>query len=378
MRELSRLVSEAGEALISDYEGLVFLDELSAEAQLACELEAGPVRLVEEPVVALYQARHPLMPSGKGGQVVPNDIVLQKDQDVLIISGPNAGGKTVVLKTVGMLVLMAKAGLQVPAEPESELYPFDRIFIEMGDAQSLSASLSTFSGHIQGLLPVVAGGRQGDLVLLDELAVGTEPQMGAAIAQAIVEELAERRCKTLVTTHYDSLKGLAVSQKGCRNASMEYSLASFCPTYRLILDVPGQSYGIELASQIGMPAALVQRAADLRGASISALEDAVSRLMQARDKARSAEEEALRAKKEAEASKARWDHEVMLLDRNRKKAVEGMKLRLAKDLSAFHAELDGWRAEVKKLRKGLIAGSSGAEGLGRRLPLPRTPGQVPG
>lgn len=367
LKGLSQKVCEGGDALLSNYEELIFLDELSAEGQMACELDAVPVRLCEQPRICLKNARHPLVRSPSGGGAIPNQISLDQDHHVLIISGPNAGGKTVVLKTLGMLVLMAKAGLQIPADGDSELFLFDRIFIEMGDAQSLTASLSTFSGHIQGLKPIVETAGAQDLILLDELAVGTEPNTGAAIAQAILEHLASLKAKALVTTHYDNLKSLAVKNKAFRNASMEYSLVNYKPTYKLILDVPGQSYGLELASQIGLPESLIARAKTLRGASVSALDDAVGQLMKARDQARQAEEEMLQARKEAEAGKARWDHDVMLLERNRKKSLEAMKLKFEKDLSKFRQDFDNWQSDVKKIRKELQKGTLSPDALSEKL-----------
>lgn len=367
LRELSQKVCEGGDALLSNYEELIFLDELSAEGQFACEQDAVPVQLSENPVICLKNARHPLVKTPSGGAPVPNFISLNQDHHVLIISGPNAGGKTVVLKTLGMLVLMAKAGLQLPADSDSELFLFEQIFIEMGDSQSLTASLSTFSGHIQGLKPIVETAGAGDLILLDELAVGTEPNTGAAIAQAILEHLASLKAKALVTTHYDNLKSLAVKNSAFRNASMEYSLANYKPTYKLILDVPGQSYGLELASQIGLPETLISRARSLRGASVSALDDAVGQLMKARDQARLAEEEMLSARKEAEAGKARWDHDVMLLERNRKKSLEAMKMKFEKDLSKFRQDFDHWQSDVKKIRKELQKGTYSPDVLSEKL-----------
>ncbi|MCB9228328.1 MAG: Smr/MutS family protein [Deltaproteobacteria bacterium] len=358
LRELSQAVSTHGDDLLSDYEALVFLDELSAEGQLACELDAVPVGLSSEPVLHLIQARHPLLQVVNAEAPVANDILLGEGQHILIISGPNAGGKTIVLKTMGMLVLMAKAGLQVPADSASMLYLFDRIFVEMGDAQSLTASLSTFSGHLQGLLPIVNSAQKKDLILLDELAVGTEPQTGAAIAQAVVEHLEKRECCALVTTHYDNLKGLAIHQKGFRNASMEYSLQTFSPTYRLILDVPGQSYGLELAAKSGLPEALISRAEDLRGSSVSAMDDAVSQLMAARDQARVAATEMQEAKRAAEAAEVRWQQDAKLLGQNRKKAVEAIRLRFEKELSAFREHVEEWQQQMKGLRKKISASAA--------------------
>ena len=325
-RDLTAKVAGDLEVLRQNYAELISLDFLAAQAALASNLDAGPVRFVDQPGLGLRGARHPLIREVEGPgrfrcTAIANSIELASGQNSLIISGPNAGGKTVVLKTVGILQIMAKAGLLLPADESSELYLFDRIFLEMGDAQNLQANLSTFSGHIYGLKPILEKSRHSDLALLDELAVGTEPETGSAIAQAVLENLSQRGVTCLATTHYDTLKGLAISNPKFRNGSMEYSLKSVKPTYRLVLDVPGQSYGLEVAAQMGLPAEIVERARRLRGSSGSALDTAVTQLMQARDEMRVQSEAARQAALKAEGERARWEDECRLLDESRRKAA---------------------------------------------------------
>lgn len=346
-RELSAKVESDVEVLAGNYQELVGLDVLSAEAQLAAELRAETVRLVDKPVVNLIGARHPLVRrAGRGA--IGNSVGLEPQQTVLIISGPNAGGKTVVLKTVGLLHLMAKAGLLVPADADSEMYLFERLFLEMGDAQNLSANLSTFSGHLTGLKPVLESAGAKDLVLLDELAVGTDPQTGAAIGTAILEDLAARRVTALVTTHFDALKSLAACDRRFRNGSMEFSLDRLSPTYKLILDIPGQSYGLEVAEQIGLPEHILARARELRHGTMSNLDQAVNELMAARDAARMSAEAAQREKLAAEAERSRWQQEVDLLKESRHKSAQKLAETYASRLTDMRHEFDEL---VKKLRQ---------------------------
>lgn len=349
-----KMLSDMAKAELPTLEGnyvqLVELDLMTAEALLAVKTEAGPVHLVDHPELHLIDARHPLLKRAGEKPPVGNSIQLGSNQYGLIISGPNAGGKTVVLKTVGLLHMMAKAGLMVSADKESHIFLYDRLWLEMGDAQNLSANLSTFSGHLHGLKPILDRAGQTDLALLDELAVGTDPQTGAAIGTAIIERLADKGVTTLVSTHFDALKGLALRDKRFRNGSMEFSLSTLKPTYRLILDVPGQSFGLEVAEQIGLPKIVLDRAKELRHGQTSQLDQAVHELMQARDAAREVEEGLAREQIAAQGEKTRWENEVELLREERRKASRDLTQRFESRISDMKNEFD---EIVKKLRQSL-------------------------
>lgn len=352
-RELSGRVAADAEVLKRNFEELIALDGMTAEAQLAAEIDAGTVQLVDEPILDLKDARHPLL--GRSGEVrktaIGNAVALTGPQRTLIISGPNAGGKTVVLKTVGLLHLMAKAGLLLPAHESSKVFLFPKIWLEMGDAQNLSANLSTFSGHLLGLKPILEQARPQDLVLLDELAVGTDPQTAAAIGTAVLEDLARRAAVCLVTTHFDALKGLAINDQRFRNGSMEFSVATLKPTYKLILDVPGQSYGIEVAEQMGLPPQILARAKELRGRQVSALDQAVTQLMEARDQTRLMKEELEKATLAAQVEKARWEQEVELVQESRRKASQTLSDKYEERIAELRREFDDLAKQMRQAVK---------------------------
>jgi DNA mismatch repair protein MutS2 len=361
-RELSAHVARELDPLKINYQELIELDRMTAEAALAVEIDAGAVHLSETPCLELIEARHPLIKTPSGKTAEPNTIILKSaqttPQKILVVSGPNAGGKTVVLKTTGLLHLMARAGLLIPAEPESKMFIFENLHLEMGDAQNITANLSTFSGHLLGLKPIIEGASQTDLVLLDELATGTEPQTGAAIARAVLEHLAAQQVTTIATTHFDGLKSLAIDDHRYRNASMEYEESTYRPTYRLILDVPGQSYGLELATQMGLPTPIIDRARQLRGSSHTALDEAVSALQSARRQSEDLKRQLDRELLEAQAAKSRWEQECNLLEQQRAKAARSVAAKLETEVDTLRSEFEDKAKElrnaVKEIRTGHV------------------------
>jgi DNA mismatch repair protein MutS2 len=362
-RELSESVAGDLDVIKGNYETLIEVDFLSAQASLAASIDAGPVKIVDRPHLNLIDARHPLVKRPGDKPAVSNSINIKDGQSVLMISGPNAGGKTVVLKTVGLIHLMAKAGLLVPADNNSSVHLFEKIWLEMGDSQNLSANLSTFSGHLMGLKPILESAGDNDLVLLDELAVGTDPQTGAAIGAAILESLAGRQSVSLVTTHFDALKGMAVRDQRFRNGSMEFSLQNLKPTYKLILDVPGQSYGLEVAEQIGLPTKIIERAKELRGQTVSNLDAAINDLMQARDEARSSQEATRKARLDAEAEKGRWDQERELLAEQRKKITKQLSEKYDDKIQEMRREFEDIVTRIRQALKDSERMTEGRENL---------------
>lgn len=275
--KLSERVGRLYDALKKSQEALATLDLTFASGYLSEELDASTPEIADEPVLDLKAARHPLLVLS-GIPVVSNPIVLAAGQRGLIITGPNTGGKTVALKTAGLCALMALAGLHVPAGPGSRIPAFPGVFTDIGDEQSLEESKSTFSGHIANLQAIFAALRPGSLVLLDEIVVGTDPVQGAALAQAILERLADLQTFIVVTTHYESLKALPLDDGRFRNGAVGFDAERRVPTYRLELDVPGSSSALITARRLGLDPLIIDRAMELTGPEQRRLEGLIQRL----------------------------------------------------------------------------------------------------
>ena len=353
-RELSGEVAEEVEILRGNYQHIIELDVLTAKSTLAHKIDAGPIKLSGSPVMDLKGARHPLLHSEGGNPPVGNSISLEAGkQTTLIVSGPNAGGKTIVLKTAGLVHLMAKAGLLIPADADSTLFLFTSVFVAMGDPQSIEANLSTFSGHLLTLKPILEQADRQCLVLLDELAVGTEPQTGSAIAQAVLEELANQSVLTIATTHFDGLKSIAVTDQRFRNGSMEFSVKSLKPTYNLILDVPGQSYGIEVARQLGLPDRVINRAATLRGNKGSDLDHLIRSLSGSREEVKEEAEKLRKERLKLSSEQSHWEAERKALEGARQKAANQLAKKMDLKTKELRSEMEESLARVKKLIKSL-------------------------
>ena len=306
--ELSGLVGAQAPALGATLDALSRFDFWCAKAKLANELDAVRPEHTDERVVELLSARHP----GLSGRVVPTDVRLGGDYTALVITGPNTGGKTVALRTVGLLSLMHQAGLHVPASPGSRLPVFPDVFADIGDEQSIAQSLSTFSGHMRAIVRIVEAAGPRCLVLLDELGAGTDPTEGSALAQALLDHFVRAGALVVATTHYAELKTYAHNTPQARNASVEFDLDTLSPTYHLQIGLPGTSHAFAIAERLGLPRDLVE---DARGrlsraqlefeqtlASIKASQD---RVADAEARAREAELRAADAQREAELERAR-------------------------------------------------------------------------
>lgn len=302
LTELSAMVARRGAELAASLEAMGELDFVMARARYAEATDAVEPRLLEEPRLRLNHARHPLL----GKSAVPISVQLGYRFDTLIITGPNTGGKTVALKTVGLLVVMAQSGLHIPAADGSELGIFTHVFADIGDEQSIESSLSTFSSHLTNIIHILNHAGPRSLVLLDEIGAGTDPTEGAALAQAILERLQELGAKTLATTHYSELKNFAHCRAGVENACVEFDAVTLRPTYRLLIGRPGQSNAFEIARRLGLPEELVERARSFLSPEQLQLADLLAQLERSRQEAERELEQARKAREEAAALRERY------------------------------------------------------------------------
>ena len=255
------------------------LDLLNAKALFAREINANQPELVQDNVIEMFQARHPLLNLRMGqNNVVPMDIKLGSEHNSLVISGPNAGGKTVALKTVGLLTMMVRCGLLVPVLPHSKFGFIDKIFACIGDQQSIENDLSTFSSHIESLKQIVDEGTPNSLVLIDEIASGTDPDEGIALAMSLINHLTELGSNNIVTTHLSALKAYAYKTAGVENASLEFDITTLRPTYHFRVGIPGSSYAFEIARRMGFSEQLTTNARELVGQQKNQLEDLIIEL----------------------------------------------------------------------------------------------------
>ena len=235
---------------------LINFDIIYSKTKYALEFELNSPEIINERNIILYSGKHPLL----GENAVPLDIELGKDFIILVITGPNTGGKTVVLKTIGLFVLMVQSGIQISAASSSKFCIFDKIFIDIGDEQSIESSLSTFSSHIVKIIDVIKNANEESLLLLDELCAGTDPNEGSSLAISIIEKLLQIKSIGIITTHYSAIKHFAAQRDGIENASMEFDPEKLAPTYKLRTGIPGSSKAFEISKRLGMPGDIVENA----------------------------------------------------------------------------------------------------------------------
>ena len=352
-RILAELSAEAAgyrEAIDLNFRMLVQLDVIFAKAKLAYRMRAWAPIMNDQGRVDLRKARHPLIDPKT---VVPISVHLGKDFDSMIITGPNTGGKTVTLKTIGLLTLMAECGLHIPAGDGSELSIFDAILADIGDEQSIAQSLSTFSSHMRTIVDVVEECDDRTLVLFDELGAGTDPAEGAALAIAIIEFCRTMGSRVVATTHYAEMKLYAMQTKGVINASCEFDVETLRPTYKLLIGIPGKSNAFAISRKLGLPEHILKEADDLVGKSDKDFEDVLSQLEQQRQQMEQARQEAERLRQETAKIKQQSEEFHEQIRREREKAMAEARKEAQQIIEDARITANKVGEELKQLKKQL-------------------------
>lgn len=347
LTELTAMLAPYADEIREDLNIMGQIDLVFAKAKLSRELNAVMPKLNRNNYVRIVRGRHPLISADR---VVPIDIWIGRDYRSLIITGPNTGGKTVTLKIVGLFALMVQSGIFVPANEGSEFPVFEHIYADIGDEQSIEQSLSTFSSHMKNIVSILDKADENSLVLLDELGAGTDPIEGAALAMSILEELNDRHCICVSTTHYSEIKAFAMTHEGMENASMEFDIDRLCPTYRLYIGIPGKSNAFEISSRLGLPNSIIDKAKGFLKGEDVCFEDIIS---SAQSQHRIAEEErkmAEEARAELEKLRADAERERRKLDEDRNRLQAKAKEDAKRIVADTKREMEKLIVEIRSIK----------------------------
>jgi DNA mismatch repair protein MutS2 len=353
LSDLSRQIGEHFREIQEIVQGLASLDLALACAKYAFSLKAvepillffpDPKNEIPDPILRLIQARHPLLDKKTA---VPIDIFLEKGTHALVITGPNTGGKTISLKTAGLLALMAQSGLHIPAQSGSQICVFKNVFADIGDEQSIEQSLSTFSGHVTNIVRVLKKAGRNTLVLLDELGAGTDPQEGSALARAILTFLMRRQTPCLIATHYPELKAFAHSAEGVLNASVEFDVRSLKPTYRLLIGIPGHSNALAIAKRLGISDEIVQDARNMIDPDNLRTDDLLDDIHRQLEGARKENTRAEILRAEVEANKEELLAKLAGIEEERLKILEDARRQAGQEAEKLYTEIDTIRKKMK-------------------------------
>lgn len=348
LRILTASVADLAEELTSDLGVLSQFDFIFAKAGLARELKATMPMMNDRGFIRIRKGRHPLIAKEV---VVPLDLELGNNYNSIIVTGPNTGGKTVSLKTVGLLSLMAMSGMFVPAEEESQLCVFDGIFADIGDEQSIEQNLSTFSSHMTNIISILRDMTPKSLVLFDELGAGTDPAEGSALAISLIEYIHRMGCRMIATTHYSELKAYAFARDGVINASMEFDVATLSPTYRLLLGVPGRSNAFAIAERLGLPKSIIDRAKGEVSEDDMRVESMIASLEENRLTAEAERKSAEEMKREVEQMRKELEEQRVKFEGQRDKLLQKAEEDAAAAVAKARREADEIINELRQLAK---------------------------
>ena len=362
LAELSAEAAAHRETISQNYTMLVELDVIFARAKLSFRMNATAPEIRDDGALRLDQARHPLIDAKA---VVPISVALGVDYDTLIITGPNTGGKTVTLKTVGLLTLMAECGLHIPARSGSFISTFDQVLADIGDEQSIEQSLSTFSAHMSNIVSIIDECDDRSLVLFDELGAGTDPAEGAALAIALIEHCRQQGSRVAATTHYAELKVYAMRSKGVTNAACEFDVETLKPTYKLLIGVPGKSNAFAISRRLGLPEEIIESARSTVSENDTNFEDVLDQLEQQRQQMEAAREEAERLRKETEQTKQKSDEYYAEMKKQKERAEAQARKEAQRILDEARRTANSVYEELKVLRK-QMKDAADAQGVNAR------------
>ena len=347
-RELSEQVGENADAIAENFRLSQILELYFAKANLGAKMKAVSAKVVNEPKVILNNARHPLLDRDLA---VPITVEIGENYDCLIITGPNTGGKTVAIKTVGLLTLMTQCGLMIPAGDGSVMGCFERVYVDIGDEQSIEQSLSTFSSHMTNVIKIIDAADENSLVLIDELGSGTDPIEGAALAVSILEQLKGYRAKVLATTHYQEVKMFALETDGVENASCEFDVETLKPTYRLIVGVPGKSNAFAITKRLGMSDYVISRAEELVSTENRRFEQVIDQLEQSRKELEELKESVARSERNAKLTEDELKAKLSELEAQKEKELENARQRALAIIEQTRAQSNLMLNELEELKK---------------------------
>ncbi|MDD3839563.1 MAG: endonuclease MutS2 [Clostridia bacterium] len=347
LSQLTYTIKDNNDLIYSNIRILQQLDVIFAKANLAIDMDAVKPVLNTKMYIELKDARHPLIPKE---EVVPIDIELGNRFFILLITGPNTGGKTVALKTLGLLVLMAQSGLFIPAKQGSQISVFNKVFADIGDEQSIEQSLSTFSAHMKNIKRIIEDVDQFSLVLLDELGAGTDPDEGSALAMAILDYLYQKQARTVATTHYSELKKYALSKKGIENAAVEFDINTLSPTYRLIIGVAGKSNAFDISEKLGLDKKIVQNARDLISSDKIRFEDILASLEKNRIESETHLDSAVRFKQDVKQLKEDYKIKVDQIEQQKNRIIQQAKQEARKILLDAKEKSDDIIKDLKRIQ----------------------------